>query len=241
MKHLLLPLFPRTQSLALLIGAIIFSAPLFAQSAGQSSPSLTVTVAVPKANVRKMPNLSSPVLGSVFLGDELEVVPVLPKNGFYPVRFNKGVGWIHTSTIETESGAEVVSRADNEAPKSIYFRGRNWYWLVSTGSGDLRKEMYFEAGGLQKLYFQTYEVWTLSVPVNRTAFIKRTKINRKTSYLLQNLKADCDGDRLSTENVQLFSYDGESLGNISFSSTFGERVVPGSVGEDIIRKMCKGR
>lgn len=209
--------------------------------AGEAPPRFYPSVSVPKANIRKAPNVKAASLGYAYLGEEVEVTSDVATNGFFPVLFDGASGWIHKSTIEMESEAEIVSTADSRN-EYIEFRGRTWYWLATLGDGQASENVYFEGGGLRHLYFDTYEVWTLRVPRNIRVFRTKHRIlNKRAEYLMQNLKVDCDQERLSGDTVLQFTTQGASLGSVPFSSYYGERVIPGSVGEDMVAKLCKRR
>lgn len=100
-------------------------------------------------------------------------------------------------------------------------------------------KLYFQWATRRKSY-DTAEIWTCITPLDRTAYLKKTKLPKTYAYSLQFISIECERSRYTAD--RLIPYDTKRMPIESrsslWTSVYGDSIVPGSVGESMKRKLC---
>jgi hypothetical protein len=199
-------------------------------STGFCQKSVLAWVTAKEANVRVSPSNSSAVMGTEKQGSLITLISADDKNGWYEVQRTGATGWIRGNTIRIEESTVAI----NQSISLI-----DWNLLQETSDSETGGYKLYSRVAGKKWQGNSVSVWTRIEPTDPVKFRRASRLPKNFAYGLQFLTIDCDSDRISQDRLIPYTKSGELINFRTSSYSFYNPIVPGSLGEDLERKLCK--
>lgn len=185
-----------------------------------------------QASVRLMPSTTSKVLYVLDRDAEFDVLDMADAKGWFPITSSRGGGFLHGDSFKFKGSADSDVEPDYGEPAED-----TWQRLGSSGP-PYSKMLYYREYSYR---YGRGQAWVKWVFLSRPAAMAKHKTLRNVSYYLQYASVDCEDKRITLEKPIFYDKRGRQIPfAYGFAlTTFGERVLPGSVGELIWYEFCK--